>query len=267
MSIPCRIISLNPSSAMALALAEELRTQRVAFEFIAAVDGRQGTPQLQGRERFDDRKALIRHGRLLRAAEIGCYLSHYRAIQHAWDEGLPRLCLLEDDVGLESDFAKALGAIEQLPEEAEMVRLMGLRIRKRKVLSVLPDMESHRLVRPERGWCGTQGYVINRAGMRKVLDTAWRIYEPIDKFYDHFWEYDLRHYGVEPHVIYEHEHPSSIQKPPQSRPFVPWRYRLLMPVDKFLFSRSRHRYLKQHAAEFYPAEKPAMAIGRTRRMR
>ncbi|MFP5441005.1 MAG: glycosyltransferase family 25 protein [Gammaproteobacteria bacterium] len=266
MTIPCRVISLDPGSAMARTLGESLSAQGVAFSFVPAVDGRRGIPPLQGREVLDNRKALIRHGRLLRNAELGCYLLHYRALQQAWDEGVERVCLLEDDVGLEPGFARVLAAIEQLPEDVEFVRLMALRIRRRKVLALLPGCDEHRLVRPERGWCGTQGYVINRRGMRKVLDAACRIYEPIDKFYDHFWEYGLRHYGVEPHVIFEHEHPSSIQKKDEPRPSVPLLYRLLSPLDKLAFSRSRHRYLKAHADEFYPAEKPAVAMGRTKRI-
>lgn len=266
MSIPCRIISLDPAGPLAVALVAELNAQGIQPEFVPAVDGRRGLPSLLGREMFDDRKALIRHGRLLRPAEVGCYLSHYRALQQAWDEGLERICLLEDDVGLEPDFARVLAAIKALPDDVEFVRLMALRIRKRKVLSPLPNCGSHRLVRPERGWCGTQGYVMNRAGMRKVLDAAWRIYEPIDKFYDHFWEYGMRHYGVEPHVIYEHEHPSSIQKQAEAKATIPLLYRLLAPLEKWSFSRSRHRYLKENHAGIYPAEKPAVPMGRTRRI-
>ncbi|MFZ5723704.1 MAG: glycosyltransferase family 25 protein [Pseudomonadota bacterium] len=266
MSIPCWVISLDPSSAMASGLARELTAAGVDFRFVPAVDGRKGTPPLEGREHFDHRKALIRHGRILRDPELGCYLSHYRALQRAWDEGLERVCILEDDVGLEENFPRVLAGLAGQPAEVEMVRLMALRVRRRKVLTAVPDCPGHRLVRPERGWCGTQGYVINRAGMRKVLDAACRIYEPIDKFYDHFWEYGLRHYGVEPHVIYEHEHVSSIQKKKVVRPPVPLFYRLLAPLEKFSFSRSRHRYLKANAAEFYPAAWPEERMGRTRRM-
>lgn len=267
MSVPCWIISLDPSSPLPTALTSELSAQGVAFSFVPAVDGRQGTPPLVGREVLDTRKALIRHGRVLRNAEIGCYLSHYRALQRAWDEGLERVCLLEDDVGLEAGFAQVLAGIATLPDDVEMVRLMALRIRKRKVVCDVPGSAAHQLVRPERGWCGTQGYVINRRGMRKVLDAAWRIYEPIDKFYDHFWEYEMRHFGIEPHVLYEHEHTSSIQQQKKpKRPPVPWLYRLLSPLDKLAFSLSRHRHLKAHAAEFYPAEKPKGRMGRTQRM-
>lgn len=265
-TMPCWIISLNPSSASASALSEALSAQGMAHEFLPAVDGRQGTPALQGREMLDTRRSLLRHRRLLNGGEIGCYLSHYRAVGRAWESGVERICILEDDVVPEPAFADTLAAIAELPDDVEMVRLMALRIRPRKVLNTLPGLDSHHLVRPERGWCGTQGYVLNRRGMKKFLDAGWRVFEPIDKFYDHFWEYDLRQFGVEPHVIYEIEHPSSIRK--TAVPVkIPLLLRLLAPFHKAAFSRSRHRYLKAHADEFYPAEMPAERMGRTKRMK
>lgn len=263
---PCWIISLNPESASATILSQALSAQGVAHEFFPAVDGRKGTPPLQGREHLDVRQSLLRHRRLLNGAEIGCYLAHYRAVGKAWAAGLERICIIEDDVVPEHAFAATLTALEHLPADVEMVRLMALRIRRRKQLSPLPGLDSHHLVRPERGWCGTQGYVLNRRGMEKILERGWNIFEPIDKFYDHFWEYDLRQFGVEPHLLYEIEHPSSIRKTP-APVHIPLLLRLLAPFHKAAFSRSRHRYLKSHADEFYPAEWPAERMGRTKRMK
>jgi len=265
-TIPCWIISLNPDGDGPQTLSRELAAQDINHSFFPAVDGRQGTPPLQGRECIDERLALLRHGKILSNSQIGCYLAHYRALQKAWDDGLERVCIMEDDIGLEDHFGAALKAIATLPDDVEMLRLMALRIRRRKVLGSL-DSGMHTLVRPERGWCGTQGYVVNRRGMKKILDAGCRIFEPIDKFYDHFWEYDLRQFGIEPHVIYEIEHPSSIQKRPAQKLRIPLLLRLLAPFHKAAFSRSRHRYLKGHADEFYPAEVPTKRMGRTKRMK
>lgn len=266
-AIPCWILSLNPEAPLAAALHDSLTAQGVPHQFVPAVDGRQGTPALQGRERLDIRMALLRHQKPLTNTQIGCYLAHYRAVQKAWDEGLERVCIMEDDVGVEDDFGRVLACLAQLPEEVEMIRLMALRIRRRKVLGPIPGCDSHNLVRPERGWCGAQAYVLNRAGMKKLLDHACVIFEPIDKLMDHFWEFDLRLYGVEPHTCFENPHASSIQKKPVKRPPVPPLLRLLAPFHKLMFSRSRHRYLKAHADEFYPAEWPTGRLGRTARMK
>lgn len=265
-TIPCWIISLNPEAPGPASLSQTLTDQGVTHAFVPAVDGRKGTPPLQGREFLDVRKSLLRHKRLRSGSEVGCYLAHYRAVQRAYESGLERVCILEDDVMPEPALASVLAALATQPPEVEMVRLMALRIRKRKLLDLLPGT-SHRLVRPERGWCGAQGYVLNRPGMKKILDQGCAIYEPIDKFYDHFWEYDLRLYGVEPHVLYEIPHPTSVRKKSDVPVHIPLLLRLLSPFHKLAFSQSRHRYLKRHASEFYPAEWPEERMGRTQRMK
>lgn len=266
MTIPCWIISLKPSAPTASALSEALSAQSVPHHFLAAVDGRQSAPALIGNEQLDIRKALTRHQKLLTTSELGCYLSHYRAVKLAHEQGHERICILEDDVVVEPAFSRVLQALESQPEAVEMIRLMALRIRKRKIVATLPDGQ-HQLVRPERGWCGAQGYVLNRAGMKKIIDHGWNIFEPIDKLYDHFWEFDLRLYGVEPHVLYETEHVTSIQKSPASPPRIPLHYALAAPVLKGLFSLSRSRYLTRHKNEFYPATPPEASTGKTKRMR
>lgn len=265
-TIPCWIITLDPQASGPRALQEALMAQGISAEFIAGVDGRLGQPVLRGKEHIDVRKSLLRHQRPRSNSEIGCYLAHYRAVEKAYSSGLKQVCILEDDVMPESAFAEVLSALEAQPESVEMVRLMALRIRKRKVLGPLPET-NHTLVRPERGWCGTQGYVLSRSGMEKIIASGAAIYEPIDKFYDHFWEYGLRVFGVEPHVIYELAHPSGVKKQADTAFRVPLLLRLLAPIHKALFSRSRHRYLKAHADEFYPASWPAQRMGRTARMK
>ncbi|WP_022954975.1 glycosyltransferase family 25 protein [Perlucidibaca piscinae] len=266
-TIPCWIISMNPEAPLAAALARELADAGITHQFVPAVDGRQGMPALQGAEHFDNRTAWLRHQKLLTPRQVGCYLAHYRTIARAWNEGLERVCILEDDVSIEPAFRETLDALSSLPSDIEMVRLMALRIRRRKAVMPLPGMNEHLLVRPERGWCGCQAYVINRAGMKKLLEHAARIFEPIDKLVDHFWEFDLRLYGVEPHVCYENPHQSSTRTPGLKPARAPWLLRLLAPLHKAAFSRSRHRYLKAHADEFYPAEMPAERMGRTKRMK
>lgn len=263
--IPCWIISLNPASDMATTLSTALTAQGVAHEFFPAVDGRQGMPALQGREHLDLPRTLRRHKRNLTSSEVGCYLAHYRAINKAFEQGLEHICILEDDVALEPDFARVLAELPGLPEDCEMVRLMGLRIRQRKLVSAIAG-GTHNLVRPRRGWLGTQGYVLNRRGMQKFLDHAANIFEPIDKVLDHFWEFDLRIYGIEPHLIYELEHPSSIKKKPNMKGLVPLHVRLLSPILKLFFSIHRHTYLWRNRTAFHPAPMPERAMGRTKRI-
>lgn len=262
----CRVITLKPESEIVVSLLNDLKAQGIAAETCPGVDGRDSMPETLPGERLAPEITRWRHLCELTSSEVGGYLAHLRAVKQAYAEGLERICILEDDVALEDDFGTVLREINQLPENVEMVRLMALKLRKRKVVSTLSD-GVHQLVRPERGWCGGQGYVLNRAGMEKIIAHGSRIYEPIDKLYDHFWEFDLRLYGVEPHIIWEVESPSSILKSNVARARVAWWYYWLHPLGKGWRSRERHTYLKKHRDEFYPTEKPQGRPGKTKRMK
>lgn len=263
---PCWVITLNPDKPAVQKLLTELAAQGVSAQTVPGVDGRSGMPALQADERLASATTRWRHLCELNGSEVGCYLAHLRALKRAQESGLNRVCLLEDDVELEPDFARVLAELEQLPDEVEMIRLMGLKIRKRKVVKMLSD-DVHQLVRPERGCLGTQGYLINHIGMRKVLDHGHNIFEPIDKLYDHFWEYDLRLYSVEPHLIWESTGGSSIIKSNVAKASVAtWLY-WLHPIGKFFRSVNRHWYLWRYRREFYPAERPLEKPGRTARMK
>ncbi|WP_323847041.1 glycosyltransferase family 25 protein [Microbulbifer magnicolonia] len=263
---PCWVITLNPEGERTRALMDSLQEQGLPAQTIAGVDGRAGMPQLEPGERLANATTRWRHLCELKSSEVGCYLAHLRAIRRAYESGLERVCILEDDVCLEADFGSVLAELERLPEDIEMVRLMGLKIRKRKEIQPLAD-GTHQLVRPERGWCGTQGYIINRAGMKKVLAHGSRIFEPIDKMFDHFWQFDLHLYGVEPHLLWEMEQTSSIEKSNAGRDRVaPWLY-WLHPLGKLWRSLGRHYYLRRHARDFYPARKPKQRPGRSARIR
>lgn len=266
MNMPVWIISLNPSAPTVTTLSQSLNERGIAHEFIAAVDGRQKRPELLPNEHYNTRKSLLRHKRILTNSELGCYLAHYRAICRAYEAGHPRICILEDDVIPEPGLASVLEALEKTNDNIEMTRLMGLRIRKRKVTGPLTPA-GHELVRPERGWCGAQGYVLNRQGMLKIIRHAADIFEPIDKVFDHFWEFDLNVFGVEPHVLYETEHTTSVSKANDPKLTIPLIMRLIAPIQKALFSRSRHTYLSHRAADFYPASMPQQKIGNTGRLR
>lgn len=259
---PCWVITLNPEGEAIRKLLSSLKAQQLDAQPLLGVDGRSKMPELTSGECLSNTATHWRYLRELNNSEVGCYLSHFRAIRSAYEAGLDRICILEDDVQLEAGFGSVLAELEQLPAEVEMIRLMGLKIRKRKVVQALSD-DIHKLVRPERGWSGAQGYLVNRRGMKKILANANRIYEPIDEVFDHFWMLDLQLYGVEPHILWETEHPSSIVKSkPSNLRIAPWCY-WLFSFGRLWRSIERHTYMRRHAKDFYPAQKPEVCPGRT----
>jgi glycosyl transferase family 25 len=263
MPVDAWVIALDPESPVVRNLQQSLHAQGIAARVFPAVDGRSGLPVLQGEERLSQLRARIHRKAALTSAEVGCYLSHYRIIRHAYEAGRTHVCIFEDDVVAEPGLGDLIREICRLDGDAHLVRLMSLKARKRKVVRRLP--EGHTLVRPLRGALGAQGYVVNRTGMRKILAYGATIYLPIDKLYDSFFLFGLNCFSVEPHGIYEISRSTTVEKTvgdatPELWLALAWR------VDKIYrgIRRYSHRLLK--IREFFPAARPQGFLGRTERI-
>jgi len=241
-----------------------LQQQGLPSQWFDAVDGRHVQPSLLPGENLNIQKALVRHQQALTNSELGCYLSHYRAIKQAYDAGYNYVCIIEDDVVVEPQFGDVVRALMQ--ENLDLVRLMALKLRRRKVVKEL--LAGTILTRPERGTLGTQAYLFSRNGMKKFIHHAGDIYEAIDHVLDHFFLYDLDLYAIEPHAAYELVRESSIQKKPSSNSLKPnlWQ-KILHPWAKLRFSMQRHAFMKAKKEQLYPNELPKQLPGKSARLR
>lgn len=260
----CLIITLDTQADNSQKLKKNLNDQGLSCDFFPAVDGRHGLPQLNSGERLLPHLTLIRSRKSLSNTEVACYLSHYRAVKNAYNQGAEYVCVMEDDIILEDNFGSTIQ--ELMKENLEMVRLMALKIRRRKEIKKLTSAVT--LTRPERGTLGAQAYLMNRSGMNKLLKYAANIYEPIDVVFDHFYLFDLKSYLIEPHVAHELVHPTTVIKTPSPDARPPNFFHVLAfhPV-KLIFSLRRHWYLLLRRELFYPAQFPSQRPGRSPRLR
>lgn len=262
--LACYVISLNPKELNFGRLMKSLKEQGIQAEHFPAVDGRNAYPALEGDERISEVMSMLRVRRLLTSSEVGCYLSHLRAVKKAYNEGYDYVCVLEDDVVIEPEFGNTLRAL--LSENLDIVRLMALKLRRRKPLREI--VYGIMLTRPERGTLGTQAYMMSRTGMKKFIDHASVIYEAIDHVLDHFFLFDLETYAVEPHVVFELDTASSIaKKHPQSTRRPNLFERIAYHPVKLYFSILRHWYLLRHRNDIYPARWPLNRPGKSKRLR
>tara|TARA_R100000306_G_C4382659_1_gene147270 strand:+ start:73972 stop:74814 length:843 start_codon:yes stop_codon:yes gene_type:complete len=268
----CQIITLDSAMERAQTLLSELQACGIEAEFFPAVDGRRTYPVLQPDECLDQEAAVHYRMTPLGAAEVGAYLSHFRAIRSAYEAGVKQLCLFEDDVHLEPDFGTVLAELRQLPAEYELIRFMALKRQPRKLVKPLSAVagseQAYWLTRPLRGTLGGQGLLINRRGMERLIAYGRRIYMPIDKLYDHYWETGVHCFVVEPHIIWETAKPTTIPKP-DFEPVLPsLKDRLGRTSIKIQRSVHRRLYLFKHRRAFFPtSKKPPASIGRSPRIR
>lgn len=258
------IITLDKDKDNVKKLQQDLEAQGIESAIFPAVDGRQGPPELQDGESVAQLKALVNRKAPLTSSEMGCYFSHIRLIRQAFESGESHVFILEDDVVLEDDLQPLIHAITQLDEHFHLVRLMSLKVRKRKVLKNLTG--NYQLVRPVRGALGTQGYILNRQGMSRILEHGSEMTMPIDKLYDSFFLFDLNCYSVEPHAIYELAHQSSIIKTAAGLDERLW-VRALWRLNKLRRSIYRKINAARHRDEVANAEKPDFTLGKSARLR
>ena len=131
--------------------------------------------------------------------EKGCYASHIQAWRQLLASDAPALVVLEDDVRLRPQFADVVNAIAALQEPWDMVKLLGRD--REKVRSQRPLVPGTALVDYSRVPSMTAGYVVSRAGARKLLDSRVPFGRPIDIDLRFWWENDLRILGVQPPVV------------------------------------------------------------------
>ena len=264
MSLETWIIALNPDNPVARDLLQSLTEQHIDARIFPAVDGRRDMPALQGQERISQTLALVTRKAKLTSSEVGCYLSHYRLIRQAYDRGVDHVCIFEDDVVAEAGLGDLIRGICELDESAHLVRLMSLKVRKRKVVQPLPA--GYSLIRPLRGALGTQGYVLNRIGMRKILDFGANIHMPIDKLYDSFFLFGLNCFSVEPHAIYEINRATTVSKDGELEPTPMWAV-AVWRLYKLYRSIRRYSYYLARRRDLTSASKPAVPQGRSERIR
>lgn len=264
MSIQARIITLNPQNPVALALLESLNSDGIEAQLSTAVDGRTAFPTLLSGEKVCQQQSLLNRKSELTASEVGCYLSHYRLVKQAYDQQLSHICIFEDDVAVAPGLGEVIRSVCALGDQAHMVRLMSLKLRKRKL--VAPLTADHQLARPLRGALGTQGYVLNRQGMQRIVSAGANISMPIDKFYDSFFLFDLHCFYVEPHVVYEIDSSSTVAKRYTELDKRLW-VRLGWRLNKLKRSLRRKWHYLSHKNDFEPANKPPATIGKSNRLR
>lgn len=93
--IPCFVISLSDCTERRNAITRSLNALGMDFEFVDAVDGRQGLAPVH--EEQIDRSVARRRGRILSDAEYACALSHIAVCQRIAAAAFPYALILEDD--------------------------------------------------------------------------------------------------------------------------------------------------------------------------
>ena len=135
----------------------------------------------------------------LTAAEVGCYLSHLKALERIAAQAWPWAVVLEDDVVLPANFVERLTVVCQEAARADdLIKLNG-RLPRRLVLQALSNGDC--LVRYRRPPINANAHLWSQAGARKMLAHSRRVRRPIDVEIKHWWEMGLRIATLAPELV------------------------------------------------------------------
>ncbi len=128
MAIKIFVINMRRSADRRERMAAMLESLGLEYEFFAATDGRNLTPEQEQQCDLQDEVVLpVRMGRKiivqtkLTPPEVGCAFSHLRLYQHILDCGLDRAVILEDDALLHPDAVVALHSLDCITEPWDVV--------------------------------------------------------------------------------------------------------------------------------------------------
>jgi glycosyl transferase family 25 len=130
-----------------------------------------------------------------RAGEVGCYLSHLKAMETFLKTDAPWCVILEDDVEVLPACADVLRSLAE-KDDWDLVKLFnfhsGMPVKKRALGS------AHHLVAHLTRTTSSAAYVVNRRAAETLLKSMRPITEQVDHALDRPWETGLRTRGIRP---------------------------------------------------------------------
>ena len=170
----------------------------VKLDFIEAVDGRLLNDEQRGLVDHSRRKKITPY--LLADGEIGCWLSHRRALQALVDSGQSMAAILEDDVALCPDFSNVLNAIQTHGGIFDMVTLHQ-NFHRRAFIPCRSLVAGTRMGRVRYMQTGNVGYVITRNAAKAFLAATPRFVHAVDKEMHRYWASKLDIYALSRPIV------------------------------------------------------------------
>jgi glycosyl transferase family 25 len=187
------VINLDRDAARLDSVRTNLDSLGLAFERVSAVMGKD-VPEW---EKLVDLPTYAWRNRLEvpRAGEVGCYLSHLKAMETFLKTDAPWCVILEDDVEVRPECAQVLRSLAE-KDDWDLVKLFnfhaGLPVKKRAL-----DPGHHLVVHLART-TSSAAYVVNRRAAENLVKSMRPITEQVDHALDRPWETGLRVRGVRP---------------------------------------------------------------------
>jgi len=152
------------------------------------------------------------HGRTTNPSEVGCYLSHIKAMEAFLETGDSHGLICEDDIVLKPDFSQILTEALQYSARWNLLRLSGLSAG--RPWSVASLSGGYQMCVCQGRLKGAGAYIVDRAAAAAFVEHLVPMRLPYDHAFDREWVFGLKAVYIQPFPALQDERlfRSSIQK-------------------------------------------------------
>lgn len=182
-SFPVYALNLDRSKDRWESLIRHAEQCGVVVTRVPAVDGKLMQPA--EKDFFDDAGFRRDHGKIASAAEIGCYLSHLKALKMIAEGDDYAGVIIEDDIRFSSDFIPVVEAAIAL-QGWDVIKLIHNRlVGFRPTVQLTPDVAIGRTTHGPLGNAGA--YIVTREAAAKLLRVLAIMHLPYDVALERGW--------------------------------------------------------------------------------
>lgn len=214
------LINLARATERRTTMSARLKAVGQPFEVLDATDGRALTPAQRALADQPARRWITEYP--LSDNEIGCWLSHLRAMQALLDSDAPMLAVLEDDLLIDAGLPAVLAAIAARGIPFDMIDLHRNHKRGEVFAPCTPLLADVALGRIGYTHMNNFGYVVSRRGAERFIARSTRFVHAVDKAMHRWWANGLELYGLSrPMVMMDAAVASMIDETRADRPEFP----------------------------------------------
>ena len=200
------VINLGRNRVRLRAIAGRLDRLHLRWERIDAVDGREfgSLPW----PHFNEFAYRYLWGKIPHPNELGCYLSHYRALRTFIASGAPFAVVAEDDAVFADDFEDVLAELVADATSWDVVKLESRHWGWPVTVNAMSN--GRRLVAYTQRSTGAAAYLVDRIAAAAYIDRLLPMNVPYDHAFDQVWRFGLRMRGVLPRPAWTSDAESDI---------------------------------------------------------
>jgi glycosyl transferase family 25 len=235
------IINLNSANKRWKNICRNLDSLQIPYTRIEAIDGNKepAAPAAYNRTRYN-----ITHGKTTNPGEIGCYLSHIKALHAFLESTLEYALILEDDVTLPAHIKELIESAIQHSCNWDLLRLSAHTPGKPLPFAELPH--GHVLAYNTHVLKNTGAYLVNRRAAQLICEKMVPMHLPYDVALDCEWRYGFKSAFISPlPVLVDYNLPSQIAPTRKIRLFRTTTFKLFHGIRNLERRIHRKRYLRE----------------------